>query len=67
MHKIMKLESNVKILDIKLDRSRYTRHGLHLNIKGKEKVREMMINQIQTFITEDKGNIIAQTCVSNLD
>jgi hypothetical protein len=30
-------------------------------------VKEMMINQIWTFITEDKGNIIAQTWVSNLD
>jgi hypothetical protein len=37
MHKIMKLESNVEILDIKLDRSCYTRHGLHLNITGKKK------------------------------
>jgi hypothetical protein len=40
MHKIMKLENNVKILDIKLDRSCYTRHGLHLNVTGKEKVRD---------------------------
>lgn len=63
----MKLESNVKILDIKLGRSCYTRHGLHLNKIGKEKVKEMMINQIRTFITEDKGNIIAQTWVCNLD
>lgn len=67
MHKIMKLESNVKILDIKLGRSCYTRHGLHLNKIGKEKVKEMMINQIRTFITEDKGNIIAQSWVRNLD
>jgi capsular polysaccharide biosynthesis protein len=61
MHKIMKLESNVKILDIKLDRSCYTRHGLHLNIIGKKRVQEMMINQIRTFTTKDKGDIIAQS------
>jgi hypothetical protein len=30
-------------------------------------VKEMMINQIQTFTTENKGNIIAQTWVHNLD
>jgi hypothetical protein len=42
MHEIMKLESNVKILDIKLDRSYYTRQGLHLNIIGKEKVKEII-------------------------
>jgi hypothetical protein len=31
MRKIMKLEGHVKILDIRSDRSCYTRHGLHLN------------------------------------
>jgi hypothetical protein len=67
MHKIMKLESNVKILDIKLDRSCYTKHGLHLNIIGKKEVKEMMINQIQTFTTKDKGDIIAQNWIQNLD
>jgi hypothetical protein len=49
MHKIIKLENNVKILDIKLDRSCYTRHGLHLNVTGKEKVREMIINQMDIY------------------
>jgi hypothetical protein len=54
----MMLENNVIILDIKLDRSCYTRHGLHLNVTGKERVREMIINQIWTFTTKDKENII---------
>jgi hypothetical protein len=63
----MKPEGHVKILDIRLDRSCYTKHGLHLNKTGKEKVREMVINMIRTFTTEDKGSIIAQTWVDNLD
>jgi hypothetical protein len=42
----MKSENNVKILDITLDGSCYTRHGLHLNVTGKEKVRQMKISQI---------------------
>jgi hypothetical protein len=67
MYKIMKLESNVKILDIKLNRSCYTRHGFHLNIIGKEKVKEMMINQIQTFTVKDKEDVIAQSWVCKLD
>jgi hypothetical protein len=69
MHKIMKLENNAKILvlHIKSDRSCYTRHGLHLNVTLKEKVREIIINQIWTFITKDKENIIAQSWVCNLD
>jgi hypothetical protein len=54
VHKIMKLENNVKILNIILDRSCYTRHGLHLNANGKERVIEMIINQLQTFTIKDK-------------
>jgi hypothetical protein len=57
----------VRILDTVLDRSGYTRHGLHLNKTGKENVREMMINMIQTFTTEDKGSIIAHMWVGNLN
>jgi hypothetical protein len=67
MYKIMKLEGHVKLLDIRLDRSCYTRHGLHLNKIGKENVKEMVTNQIRTFTTEDRGSIIAQTWVGNLD
>jgi hypothetical protein len=54
MHKIM---NNVKILDITLDRSCYTRHGLHLNVSGKEKVREIIINKIWTFTAKDKETL----------
>jgi hypothetical protein len=49
MLKIMKLENNVKIFYIKLERSCYTRRGLHLNVTGKEKVREMIINQMDIY------------------
>jgi hypothetical protein len=35
MHKIMKPQCNVRILDIVLDRSCFTRQGLHLNGTGK--------------------------------
>jgi hypothetical protein len=68
LHKFMKAENNVKILDIKLDRSYYIRHGNHLNINGKEKAREMMINQIKTCTTtKDIGDIIVLNRVNKLD
>jgi hypothetical protein len=60
MHKIMKLENNVKILDTNLDRSCYTKHGLHLNRIGKESVMETIINQIKTPINKNKRKVIAQ-------
>ena len=67
VHKIMKLENNVKILNINLDRSCYTRHGLHLNATGKERMIEMIINQLQSFSIKDKGNVISQNWAPNLD
>jgi hypothetical protein len=60
MHKVMKLENNVKILDTSLDRSCCTKHGLHLNRIGKERVMERMLNQIRTPINKNKQKVIAQ-------
>ena len=34
--KSMKLQSNVKILELTLDSFHFTSHGLHLNTKGKK-------------------------------
>jgi NAD(P)H-flavin reductase len=34
--KIKKIHSNVKLLEIDLDRKQFTRHGQHLNLYGKE-------------------------------
>lgn len=61
----MKLENNVKILDVNLHRSCYTKHGLHLNATGKERVIEMIINQLQMPKIENKENVIAQYWVEN--
>jgi RNase H-fold protein (predicted Holliday junction resolvase) len=59
MHKIMKLQSNVRILDIVLDRSCFTRQGLHLNGIGKNRMKEMIVKQISELSTEVKGDVIA--------
>jgi hypothetical protein len=56
----MKLENNVKILYITLYRSCHTKHGLHLNTAGKERVIEMIINQLMTPNIKNKMNVIAQ-------
>jgi hypothetical protein len=38
LHKMVKTADNVKILQTTLNRNDFTRHGMHLNILGKEKV-----------------------------
>jgi hypothetical protein len=56
----MKLVSNVKILDTNLDRSFYTKHGLHLNKIGKERVMERILNRLRIPINKNKREVIAQ-------
>jgi lysophospholipase L1-like esterase len=36
LRKVPRLQPNVKLLEIKLGRNHFTRHGLHLNPKGKK-------------------------------
>jgi hypothetical protein len=55
VRKRMKIHSNVRILDYDLDRSCFTRHGLHLNGNGKNRIKEIMINQICEFLRKKKG------------
>jgi hypothetical protein len=39
----------VKLLEIKLDRNHFTRHGLHLNFKGKELVSQELAMMVEQF------------------
>jgi hypothetical protein len=41
LHKIIKTVDNVDLLQTKLSRNDFTRHGLHLNISGKGKIAEL--------------------------
>jgi hypothetical protein len=41
LYKITKTMDNVKLLQTKLNRNDFTRHGLHLNISGKTKIAEL--------------------------
>jgi len=47
LHKIFKARDNVTILDINLHRNDFTQHGLHLNTTGKEKIAEMIVENIK--------------------
>jgi hypothetical protein len=58
LHKIMKRQSNVKILKCDLDRSCFTRHGLHLNRMGKNKMSERIIKVINDSPVKRKDDAI---------
>lgn len=52
VRKIMKLHSNVKILDLELERNSFTTHGLHLNNKGKKLVSQNLARLIQQSLSD---------------
>jgi len=51
--KSMKLQSNVKILELTLDRFHFTSHGLHLNTKGKKVVSQNLALIVNQFFNKD--------------
>jgi hypothetical protein len=46
MRKIAKLNPNVQFLELDLDRSHFTRHGMHMNSKGKDQLSQQLAKQI---------------------
>jgi hypothetical protein len=54
LHKIIKTADNVKLLHTNLNRNDFTRHGLHLNISGKEKIAELIGESIKNLITRNE-------------
>jgi hypothetical protein len=47
LHKMMKTADKVKIIQANLSRNDFTLHGLHLNISGKEKMAELIGENIK--------------------
>ncbi|XP_033611174.1 uncharacterized protein LOC111873944 isoform X1 [Cryptotermes secundus] len=50
--------SHIKLLDLRLDKENYTRHGMHLNSKGKEKVARIIGQYINEQLNRQDNNII---------
>jgi len=55
LNKIMKLQSKVKVLELSLDRNRFTKHGLHLNSNGKKLVLQKLALIIQQFFMKNQS------------
>jgi hypothetical protein len=56
VHKMMKIADNVKIVQEKLSRNDFTLHGFHLNISGKEKMAELIGENIKKFLVRKEEN-----------
>jgi len=51
--KSMKLQSNVKSLELTLARLHFTSHGLHLNTKGKKVVSQNLALTVNQFFNKE--------------
>jgi hypothetical protein len=58
LHKVMKNKINVRILEITTTREDFTKHGLHLNAAGKNKVAKLMFQNIPLPSTDKKKHHI---------
>jgi hypothetical protein len=50
LHKMVKTADNVKIISANLSGNDFTLHGLHLNISGKEKMAELIGENIKKLM-----------------
>jgi len=46
---------NVCIIDVDTDRDIFTKHGLHLNLKGKERMANMIVKAVKTTLNKGKS------------
>jgi hypothetical protein len=53
--KVVKSVGNVKIVQTNLNRDDFTRHGLHLNLSGKEKMAKLIRESIKQLIARKKA------------
>jgi lysophospholipase L1-like esterase len=54
MQKMMKVNSNVSVIDVNLSRSEFTRHGMHLNASGREKMAIILGQKVKSFLVKHK-------------
>jgi hypothetical protein len=57
--KMTKAISHVEMLDVTLDRKDFTRHGMHLNSIGKEKVALFIGQHLINLLTKQENNILS--------
>jgi hypothetical protein len=55
MRKVAKLYTNVKFLEADLDRSHFTRHGMHMNSKGKDLLSHQRAIQVDLIFNKPQS------------
>jgi hypothetical protein len=55
MRKVAKLYTNVKFMEADPDRSHFTRHGMHMNLKGKDFLSHQLAKQIDLIFNKPQS------------
>jgi hypothetical protein len=58
LSKMTKVMSHVELLDLAMDKNDFTRHGMHLNLSGKEKVVLLIGQHLINLLAEQVNNIL---------
>jgi hypothetical protein len=58
MGKVAKLNTNVQLLEVDPDRSHFTRHGMHMNSKGKDFLSHQLAKQINLIFNQPQSSPI---------
>ena len=58
LHKWMKQYEHVKIIDSELQRKYFTRHGMHMNLAGKELIAQRIMEHIKEHFTKKETSTI---------
>ena len=59
LRKCMKIYGNAEVIKVNLERRYYTRHGLHMNVTGKELMAKNIIETIQYILKPSKRTPLA--------
>jgi hypothetical protein len=52
LRKVAKLNTNIQFLELDLDRSHFTSHGMHINSKGKDQLSQQLAKQIDLIFNK---------------
>jgi hypothetical protein len=58
LQRMMKTHNNMEILDVDTSWGHFTRHGLHMNGMGKEKMARKISEAVKKIVTREKGEPI---------
>jgi hypothetical protein len=59
MRKVAKLNTNVQLMKVDLDRSHFTRHGMHMHSKGKDFLSHQLAKQINLIFNQPQSSPIS--------